>query len=241
MNHSEPNTFNRILCLSFVIVASYAQTAFAQRCDPPAARVSSVQGTVEAQVVGESTWQAMQLNDTYCPGDTIRVGKNSRADMSLANGSVLRLRAETSMTLEEVKENRTSLVSLLKGAAHFFSRRPSSLEVRTPYTIAGVRGTEFYISVADNQTLLSIFTGQVVASNEAGSLTLTGGHSAVAEKGKAPALRVVARPRDAVQWALYYPPVIYAPSDQLKAGVDWERQVGYLHGVLPTGRYPEGL
>jgi ferric-dicitrate binding protein FerR (iron transport regulator) len=190
MNRKETNTFNRILCLSTVIVASYAQAALAQRCDPPAATVSSVQGAVEAQVVGKTTWQAMQLNDTYCPGDTIRVDQNSRADMSLANGSVMRLRADTTMTLEEVKENRISLISLLKGAAHFFSRRPNSLEVRTPYTVAGVRGTEFYIEVADNQTALHIFTGQVVARNEAGSLSLTGGHSAVAEKGKAPVLRV---------------------------------------------------
>ncbi len=61
----------------------------------------------------------------------------------------------------------------------------------------------------DTQTFLSIFEGNVLAANEAGELNLTSGQSAVAEKGKAPVLRVVARPRDAVQWALYYPPVIY--------------------------------
>ena len=43
-----------------------------------------------------------------------------------------------------------------------------------------------------------------------GSLGLTGGQSAVAVAGKAPVLKVV-RPRDAVQWALYYPPVMYVP------------------------------
>ena len=47
---------------------------------------------------------------------------------------------------------------------------------------------------------------------------LTGGQSAVAETGKAPVLRVVARPRDAVQWALYYPPVLYVRPDELPAG-----------------------
>ena len=76
-----------------------------------------------------------------------------------------------------------------------------------------------------------------MAKNDFGSLSLTGGHSAVAEAGKAPAMRVVARPRDAVQWALYYPPVLYAQPEQLKAGVGWERQVGasmesYLQGDL---------
>jgi tetratricopeptide (TPR) repeat protein len=165
------------------------------------------------------------------------VQDRSRADVTLANEAVLRLNANTAMTFEATEEKQSSLLSLFKGTAHFFSRRPRSLEVRTPYTVAGVRGTEFYIRVADNQTLLSIFTGQVVASNAAGSLALISGQSAVAEQGKAPVLRVVARPRDAVQWALYYPPVLYAQPDKLKSGVDWERQVGtsmesYLQGDI---------
>jgi len=187
--------------------------------------------------VGDAHWQPVHLQDSYCPGDEIRVQDRSRADVALANESVLRLNANTAMTFEVAEETRSSLVSLFKGAAHFFSRRPRSLEVQTPFTVAGVRGTEFYIRVEDDRTLLSIFTGQVVASNEAGSLALTSGQSAMAEKGKAPVLRVVARPRDAVQWALYYPPVIYAQPDKLKAGVDWEQMVGastafYLQGEV---------
>jgi tetratricopeptide (TPR) repeat protein len=115
------------------------------------------------------------------------------------------------MTLGEFKEKQTSLVDLFKGAAHFFSRRPRSLEVQTPFAIAGVRGTEFFIEVQEGQTFLSIFQGEVLAQNKYGQVTLTSGQSAVAERGKAPAMRVVVRPRDAVQWALYYPPVIYFP------------------------------
>jgi ferric-dicitrate binding protein FerR (iron transport regulator) len=85
----------------------------------------------------------------------MRVQDRSRADVALANESVLRLNANTAMTFEAAEETRSSLVSLFKGAAHFFSRRPRSLEVRTPFTVAGVRGTEFYISVEDDKTLLS--------------------------------------------------------------------------------------
>lgn len=44
---------------------------------------------------------------------------------------------------------------------------------------------------------------------------LTGGQSAVATAGKAPVLRVVVRPRDAVQWALYYLPVMYVPAGEV--------------------------
>src|SRR5256712_9328232 len=136
--------------------------------------------------------------------------------------SVLRLNANTELTLEATKEERTGVVNLLRGAAHFFSRGPRGLEVQTPFRVAGIRGTEFLVSVEPDRTLLTIFEGTVVAENQAGNLTLTGGQSALAETGKPPVLRVVVRPRDAVHWALYYPPVLYFRSDEFLAGPDWQ-------------------
>ena len=206
-----------------VLLCPYASPA--GTCEPEVAKVVSVQGTVESQRMVGAQWQPVQLNDTYCPGDTIRVQEKSRADVALMNQSVLRLNANTMITLEGVKEKRTSLVNLLKGAAHFFSRGPRSLEVRTPFTVAGVRGTEFFISVEADQASLSVFEGTVLAANEVGSLSLTSGQSAVAEAGKAPVLRVVIRPRDAVQWALYYPPVLYVRPDEFPVGADWQGMV----------------
>src|SRR5215510_5157876 len=218
-----------LLCLlirmSSLMALLYPYAALTQTCEKPVAKVVSVQGTVESQRVGATQWQPVQFHDTYCPGDTLRVQERSRADVAMLNQSVLRLNANTTITLEAVKEEKTGVVALLKGAAHFLSRGPRSLEVRTPFTVAGVRGTEFLISVEADQTSLSIFEGTVVAANEVGSLTLTSGQSAVAEAGKAPVLRIVARPRDAVQWALYYPPVLYMRPDEFPAGPDWQGMV----------------
>jgi tetratricopeptide (TPR) repeat protein len=226
-----------LIYIPFVTVLLYPCASPAETCEQWVAKVESVQGTVEALRTGETQWQPVTLHDTYCPGDRLRVQERSRADVALMNQSVLRLNANTMITLEGVKEERTSVVALLKGAAHFFSRGPRSLEVRTPFTVAGVRGTEFFISVEVHQTFLSIFEGTVRAANEVGSLTLTGGQSAVAEAGKAPVLRVVARPRDAVQWALYYPPVLYVRLDELPATPDWQGMMRqslefYLRGDL---------
>ncbi|MGB6376301.1 MAG: FecR family protein, partial [Syntrophobacteria bacterium] len=136
------NFFRLLICLSFVIVVLYPGAASAERCEQWVAKVVSVQGTVEVKKVGEARWQPVELNDTYCPGDEIRAGENSRANLALINEAVLRLNQNTSMTLGEFKEEQTSLVDLFKGAAHFFSRKPRSLEVQTPFAIAGVRGTE---------------------------------------------------------------------------------------------------
>src|SRR2546426_1689031 len=156
----------------------------AKTCEPPPAKAASVQGTVEVRRAAETQWQPVQLNATFCPGDTIRVQERSRADIALLNQSVLRLNANSTITIEAPKEERTGVVELARGAAHFFSRGPRSLEVKTPFTIAGVRGTEFFESVEPDRTLLTIFEGTVLAENQAGNLTLTSGQSAV-EIGRA--------------------------------------------------------
>jgi tetratricopeptide (TPR) repeat protein len=176
----------------------------------------SAQGIVQVKRAGETQWQQVKLNETYCPGDVIQVGERSRADVALTNKPVLRLDQNTVITLGGLKENRTSLISLIKGAAHFFSRVARGLEVQTAFVNAGVEGTEFFIRVEEDKTVLSVFEGKVLASNAEGSLAITGGQSAVAEAGKAPVAHVVVHPRDAVQWALYYPPIVYEHPAELK-------------------------
>jgi tetratricopeptide (TPR) repeat protein len=199
-----------ILWCSLALVAGLSVEALSQPCQQWMGKMVSVQGTVEARKAGDTQWLPVNLNDTFCPGDTIRVGSKSRADLTLSNQSVLRLDENSEFTLEGLKEESAAHLNMLKGAAHFFSRTPRGVEVQTPYTIAGVRGTEFMIRIEEGRTLLTVYEGAVLAQNPAGSLTLQSGQSAVAEAGKAPVLRTVARPRDAVQWALYYPPVIYS-------------------------------
>jgi tetratricopeptide (TPR) repeat protein len=191
-----------MVCLS---INSWAR----EKCENWVGKIVSVQGSVEALKIGENHWDPVRLNDTYCIGDMIRVQKNSRAALILVNAATLRLDQESSIIFSPLEEKETLFLKLLRGAAHFFSRIPHTLKLATPFVNGGVEGTEFFVRVDENKTFISVFEGKVLASNNAGSLTLTSGQSAIAEAGKAPVARVVARPRDAVHWALYYPPVIY--------------------------------
>jgi tetratricopeptide (TPR) repeat protein len=204
-------------------------------CNSPPAKAVSVQGTVEARRGATTQWQPVKLNDAFCAGDAIRVGDKSRADVALLNQSVLRINANSAFTVEAPKEERTGVIALVQGAAHFFARGPRSLEVRTPFTIAGVRGTEFYIELDPDKALMTVFEGTVVAQSSAGNLSLSDGQSAVAASGKAPVLTVVARPRDAVQWALYYPPVLYFRPDEFPAGSDWQGTIRRSSDAYSSG------
>jgi len=198
--------------------------AASDKCEPQVARIVSVQGRVEAQKAGEVQWQPAKLNDTYCSGDTIRVQEQSRAALVLINETILRLDQNTTATFPEPEEKEISLLDLLRGAIHFFSRVPRTLKVNTPFVNAAVEGTEFLVEANEDQAILTVFEGEVVASNETGRLVLRSGESAVAMIGEAPKPRIVARPRDAVQWALYYPPIIdYRPADFAEAG--WQGMV----------------
>ena len=231
-----------LLFLVFVLGASLRPFfAVAQTCEEPVGKMVSVQGTVESQKAGDTQWQPVKLKDALCPGDTIRVLDNSRAELALANQSVLRINENTTITLEGVDEDRTTLVDLLKGAALFFSRGTRNLKVKSQYAIFGVRGTEFFIRVEERQAFMSVFEGTVLAENQAGSLTVTSDQSTVVEAGRAPVLTVVARPRDAVQWALYYPPVLYWPPGETPVGVaDDARFLAYRASqMLSVGRVDE--
>ena len=207
----QPQSCFVLFLLSIFIAAALMQpcSSNAETCEQWVAQAVSVQGTVEVKRVGETLWQAVKLDDTFCPGDMIRVPERSRADLALANRPLLRLDQDTTITLKGLQEEKTSLIDMLKGAAHFFSRIPRSLGVTTAFVNAGIEGTEFLVKIDESKTSITVYEGKVLASNQAGSLSISSGQSAVAEAGKAPELRVVVRPRDAVQWALYYPPVLY--------------------------------
>jgi tetratricopeptide (TPR) repeat protein len=221
----------------FAVWLSSAVAPAASLCDPWIAKMVSVQGLVEIRRAGQTQWQPTRLNDTYCTGDRIQVGARSRADVALANQPLIRLDQNTTITLGGISQEDTSLIELLKGALYFFSRLPRNLELRTTFVNAGVEGTEGLVRVESDRTLISIFEGRVRAVNQAGSLDISGGQSALAQQGRAPAVTLVARPRDAVQWAIYYVPTFYFRPADFPAGPGWEGMVrksieAYMKGDL---------
>ncbi|MGH8646634.1 MAG: FecR domain-containing protein [Gammaproteobacteria bacterium] len=184
------------------------ETQAAGPCEPWAAKVVSIEGRVEASRIGEPRWVPARLKQTFCPGDRVRIESRSRAAVLLANQTILRLDEGRALTFTQVKSAEPSLLDLLKGAIHFLSRTPAQLRINTPFVSAGVEGTEFVLRVAAGETRLWVFEGRVRFSNAQGSLMLASGEAAAAQAGRAPQRRVVVRPREAVQWALYYPPLI---------------------------------
>ena len=211
-----------IICTILLTITLDPSVADAQPCGQWIAKAVSVQGSVQALRAGENQWRPVKLYDIFCPGDMIRILKVSRADIILSNDTILRLDQNTTVTFSEPEKEKPFLVNLLNGAAYFFSRVRRTLKVFTPFVNAIVEGTEFYVRVETDKTFISIFEGRVLAENQAGNITLAKSQSAIAEANRAPVSQVVVRPRDAVQWTLYYPPVLYFHPSDLQAPTGWQ-------------------
>jgi tetratricopeptide (TPR) repeat protein len=128
----------------------------------------------------------------------------------LTSEAVLRIDQDSTVVLTDVTTDvqKRTILDLTRGAFQSFSREPHSLEVNTPYLNAAVQGTEFVIRTSAGRTDLTTFEGTVRASNRSGSAAVSSGQSVSASGGGAPRPYVMVHPRDAVQWGLYYPPIL---------------------------------
>lgn len=216
-----------------------------ESCPQPAGQFVSIQSSVEVQSDSASNWRKASLNDALCEGDTIRVGESSRAAVQLLNDAVLRLDQNTTMRLLNVTEEpqERSLIDLIHGAFQSFSRKPRLLTVNTPYLNGMIEGTEFVVRVEDDSASLLVLEGKVMVANEMGNLAVNHGESAVAKNGQAPQKRVVVSPRDAVQWALYYPPLVADTAEQFAKANDNQSNpdfwVFHASQLLAVGRAEE--
>lgn len=118
-----------------------------------AATLSQAKGTVEVKRSGAALWTQAKSKDGVKPGDVLRTGAGSSAELSTAEGHRLQLREKTTARIDatdngdsrfflEVGKVR-SRVAKLRGSQKF--------EIRTPLAVASVRGTVFDMEVGENQ------------------------------------------------------------------------------------------
>ncbi|MGH8531763.1 MAG: FecR domain-containing protein [Gammaproteobacteria bacterium] len=205
-------------------------------CQEPAGRFASIDGEADVQR-GGVYWRAAELDQPLCEGDTVHVRDRSRVAIQLINNAVLRIDQNTSIRLVNISgdTDERSWLDLVSGALQSFSRQPWLLRVTTPHLKGDIDGTEFFVQADDDRSLLIVLEGRVLVSNDKGRLALASGQAATAEAGRAPVYHIVVRPRDAVQWALYYPPVLYLRPDEFPPGPGWQGMVrqsieSYLRG-----------
>ncbi len=105
------------------------------------------------------------------PGDTLTTGSDSTIDLSLCDGSQIRVGPNSEYFLDQTNDT-SAVTELLRGSVRARvtpSTTPSDtvrFQVRTPTGVIGVRGTEFIVEENDGESQLFTLEGEVLYGGE---------------------------------------------------------------------------
>jgi len=198
-------------------------------CRTPVARIVSIQGSIELLRARQNDWSKVTRLDTpLCEGDRLRAGALSRAALFIQPETLVRVDQNTSISLSQTTEE--TLVEFTQedvlpaaagayscGAGYFITRFPRKFRVNTPHLNAAVEGTEFLVAMRCESTELSVFEGKVLAAGAGANIfpaqSISSGQVLTIGGSEPPAIKLLVKPADAVQWVLYYPPLSDATAE----------------------------
>ena len=165
----------RIICAQFLLMTLvFMGAGSGATAQEGAWRVSKSSGDVSVTTSGA---QQVSLTDetTLRPGDNIRTGRNGRVLLVRGEESILIAPNSVIGIPEEKKEDGWTTVIQRAGSIllEVEKRNVKHFEVTTPYLAAVVKGTQFQVTVNNNETHVDVFRGQVeVTDFKSGQLAL---------------------------------------------------------------------
>lgn len=219
-----------------------------------AGHLYSKEGRVEYRAPGASIWSNIDSGAEFAVSSTVRTGQASRAALLMKDGVMVRLNENS--TFEFGRSVGGDQVTVHQGIAHFLSRQPRSFPtIKTPLVTASLRGTEFTVASIAGETQITVLQGSLAAENSEGLVQVTDGEEVIARAGLRLQKRLLARPLDAVHWALHYPvtfdiddfPDFVAAARHRAAGLsalrsgDLQRAVAEFAGREPIDLFARGF
>ncbi len=203
-----------LLCLCTVVPHAIPQALplpAASAAAPPRSATNNLLVVVENDVqvarAGTGAWTPAQLGQILFPGDRVRTGERSRAEVYLTNTMTIKL-----SELDEMEVPPSGNTTFRQGRFRIFEKdKQKQFRFGLPSGTGSVRGTEFLVIVAENgRSEVIVLNGEVLLSNAGGEVYLTNGMAGVLQDQNAPpqARLVVTPVNDLIQWTLDYPAVV---------------------------------
>ncbi len=148
-----------------------------------AASFSEVEGDVK--VTQPEAAQAVQASNglTLQVGGQVRTGPDGKARLDFPDGTLMRVGPNSTYTLEGLEDRSTGPFAQIKLAAGqiWVILSGGTMEVETPSGLASVRGSYLGVGVDEltGQVIITCLEGICAASNDAGSVWLYAGQSAI--------------------------------------------------------------
>jgi hypothetical protein len=132
----------------------------------------------------DGEYKGAKLDQTIYAKQTIKTLDRSEAEVTLFDGNVIRITEDSETVIDslQIRENRYTNIGLLVGSIKLFikkfSKNSEEFTVDTATVLAGVRGTEFDVSVReDGEVLINVAEGEVETEYDGQKYTITKGNA----------------------------------------------------------------
>jgi Family of unknown function (DUF6600)/FecR protein len=160
------------------------------------ARIRYLEGQVTVQRTGEAEVVEASLNDPLVPGDRIWTD-SGRAEIALADGSILRLDASTHLIVRSLADmdnryEKTDLIALQDGSIQVQVPEPSSQDAvfqidSDAGSVYLLSGGSFRVDAEGGMTTVSSFRGAAELSGDTGSVLVRSGERSSVQRARSPA------------------------------------------------------
>lgn len=133
--------------IGFLLAAAPAKKAAAPPTPPATPGAKVVQATGKATVSGRSGSRPAKAGEAVADGETVKTGPKSSAIVEYADGSRVKLRADSALKLlvpGEPSGPEGGLLTMGGVFARVAKGSTGHFRMRTPTAVASVRGTEFF-------------------------------------------------------------------------------------------------
>ncbi|MGD9487664.1 MAG: FecR domain-containing protein [Calditrichaceae bacterium] len=183
--------FKTVFLLLFLLLNLYGQ-------DDTSAKVKFVIGDVSLMTDGQTNWNAVRINSDVKKGDRIRTKLNSRIEIEMPDGSVIKINENSVFDVTEIRlpenggENKMSFTLWAGNIWANFKKIIDNRDVReveSPTAVVAVRGTTFEVDVDQSLTTrVRVEEGKVAVKSKdvAEEVMVESNQETVVAKGSAP-------------------------------------------------------
>ncbi|WP_105422527.1 MULTISPECIES: FecR domain-containing protein [Neorhizobium] len=180
-----------------------------QRSGPAAGAVIARKVGEEVRFIDVSSWQFVDLKQDLLTGDVLRTNATGQLAILFSDRTQVRLGRNSSLVVKQITASTSAdtVLELQSGTIWARAERGGpGVRVETPAAAAAIRGTDWTMTVKDDQTSLNVLEGVVQLSNPQGSVEVRQGEGAVASIGQAPRKIVIVDSDDREQMLFFLPP-----------------------------------
>lgn len=146
-----------------------------------AAEITEVRGTVDVRPAGASDFHRATRGDQADEGSRVRTGADGFATVLFKDGSQVKVSERSSILVSHVTTGEKERSAIVLFCGRLWSKiakhnGEAAFDVATPNAVAGVRGTEFVTTVADDGSArVEVKEGIVAVSNDNKSKNVSAG------------------------------------------------------------------